>query len=190
MIPEIDFGVTEKKPKKIKREKPQKQKKQKKEKVKKEKTINKMPVFRKKKVKTQKAEKSKKKLELKLSRIPRLNLEFKGWLTKRRLLFIILFFAVLSVSAASIRIYSAQKKKRKLKKRYRKSSKSRIQIQPYNFHQKSLQKRVQKRRKIVNGQRKRQKRLYPSLPVPTKQIMKAPEKRPDKQTVEEQIKSR
>lgn len=112
LIPEVDFGVTEKKPKKIKREKPQKQKK---EKVKKEKTINKMPVFRKKKVKTQKAEKSKKKLEWKLPRIPRLNLEFKGWLTKRRLLFIILFFAVLSISAASIRIYSAQKKEEKVK---------------------------------------------------------------------------
>lgn len=119
LIPEIDFGVTEKKPKKIKREKPKKQKKQKQEKVKKEKTIKKMPVFRKKNVQKQETEKSKKKVEWELPNLEK----FKMMMTKRRLLILVLILAVISVSAASIRIYSAQKKEETVKEAVQKKQK-------------------------------------------------------------------
>lgn len=115
LIPEIEFGVTEKKPKKIPRKKSTP--KNRAEKVRKKKRIEKVPVVQKKKEKKPNQEpRKRKKIEWKLPKISKPDLEkFREILTRKRLLIIVLALAMLSVSAAGIRIYSAQKKEEKVK---------------------------------------------------------------------------
>ena len=114
LIPEIEFGVTEKKPKKIQRKKSTQ--KNRAEKVRKKKRIEKIPVVQKKKEKKPNQEPRKRKKKWKLPKIPKPDLEkFREMLTRKRLLILVLVLAMLSVSAAGIRIYSAQKKETKVK---------------------------------------------------------------------------